>query len=334
MDPQILERCQQELQRFRQSPLSSFSSYFLWWPVELFVYVLFQGAQKENLTEQILAGATIPGNFRLNTRALLRHVFPGLFDEASGNWVGTFAVRAGNGQELPPLYFMFEATVFGRLVVERLGLLISQNLRLPIPQMVEAFMPFTLYMCLPSSTWTRCMRRLARLGRLQVFQEDVPWTSGMINFTFSLRSSLLFLLYNFTFAFEVNQEYLRENFVAFAVRVKFSTFMNLVQMGTFNLWNRRYRDFLMRIHHLDLYEPKEIASLVTFSSDVPLGWMNDRYAHFVGENKPLQWMGHVPVPTWSLRPQEERNLPLEEPVSNFLMLDLAAQLHRQLRGGM
>ena len=220
MDPRLVQRFQEEHAKFRQSPMSSFSSYFLRWPVDFFLFVLFQGGQKEHLTDEVLAAATFPNTVRLDVLRLLRTLAPGLYDDRSGTWVGTFAARAGNGQELPPLYFMFEALTFQRMVAERLGLLLAQTWNLRTAQPVD-FLPFTLHVCLPQATWSNCAQRLARFRRLQIFPGDVPWTSDMINFAFSLRSALHFLLFNFTFNWESNEPLLQQTFVVIAIKIRF-----------------------------------------------------------------------------------------------------------------
>ena len=322
MDPRLLQRFQEELLKFKQNPLSSFSSYFLWWPVDFFIFVLFQGGQKENLTEEVLAAATFPNSVRLDVVRLLRTLTPGLYDEGSGTWIGTFAARGGP----PSLYFMFEALVFPRLIAERLGRVLSQSWGMQLTA-AEDFLPFTLYMALPQSTWSTCMQRLARFRRLQFFPSDVPWTSQMINFAFSLRSALLFLLFNFTFDWDRNEPLLQQTFVVFAIRIRFPTFMHCVRSESYNIWNRRYRDFLMRVNLLDLGDSAEIASLVIFSGTYPMAWINAQYNNFVGEGKPVTWVSHVPVATSFLRAQEQ-NLPREQPIPNFLLLDLVTQVNR------
>ena len=88
----------------------------------------------------------------------------------------------------------------------------------------------------------------------------------------------------------------------------------------------------MRVNQLDLDDPAEIASLVTFSGTFPLAWINAQYNAFVGDGKPLKWVGHVPVATSFLRAQEH-NLPREEQIPNFMLLDLVSQLNRLGRSG-
>ena len=89
----------------------------------------------------------------------------------------------------------------------------------------------------------------------------------------------------------------------------------------------------MRVNQLDLDDPAEISSLVIFTDTFPLSWVNAQYNNFVEEGSPLVWVGHVPVAISFLRTQEQ-NLPREEQIPNFMLMDLVSQINRLGRSGM
>ena len=132
------------------------------------IFALLQGAQKEQLTDELLAAATFPNAMHLDVLKLLRALVPRLYDESSIIWAGTFAVRAGNGQELLPLFFMFE-----RMVAERLGLLLTQSwkLRLVLP---TDLMPFALRTCFRSPLGQLACRDLQGLDDFKLFLVMFP----------------------------------------------------------------------------------------------------------------------------------------------------------------
>ena len=149
--------------------------------------ILWSGYQKEHLDYSMLLrlsqeDGTLP-------QGLLSVFFPGMF----------------RGQVLSGLYFAYEAHLYcrstfrheGRAFCQRLGVELGRFLIDPPMDLI----PFTFYICFPTTTWDLIVSRFQTSGVLQILAGDVPWTCDsegypLINFSFSPRSALYFLLMN------------------------------------------------------------------------------------------------------------------------------------------
>ena len=158
-----------------------------------FTFTPFQGAQKENSTDDILAAATFPNRVGLDVLRLLRASVPGLYDKVQVLGSELLQCELEICQTLPRPFFMFEALTYQRVVAERLGLLLSQSWNLP------NYRRYAVYIVhVPSAIHLAKLRvEICVVQRFSDLTGDVPWTSEMISFAFSLQSAMLFLQNNF-----------------------------------------------------------------------------------------------------------------------------------------
>ena len=254
--------------------------------------ILFSGLQKERLTiRQLLLIPRDPRTNFLLVVPLLFVLFPGLYHPGSRQYPGLYHSVHG-----PPLYFTFELQWITSLAIEMLGV------HLFSPQEIN-FMPWTCYIVLPRSTWARLMQRLVTQRVLVITPADLVWTSGMLNVGFSLRSTLLFTIFNFQFH-PGRAEY-QESFVALGFSISGQTFGAMMSSGG-NIWNRRYRDYFIKLPLLQLFHPAEIATLVSFTCTnqaLTFARLGEMYHNFIQAETHL-WLGHIPLHKAWLRPGE------------------------------
>ncbi|CAE7439381.1 RE2 [Symbiodinium natans] len=277
---------------FVQDTYASFSTFSNFWRHEVFMSILFSGLQKERLTiRQLLLIPRDPRTNFLLVVPLLFVLFPGLYHPGSRQYPGLYHSVHG-----PPLYFTFELQWITSLAIEMLGV------HLFSPQEIN-FMPWTCYIVLPRSTWARLMQRLVTQRVLVITPADLVWTSGMLNVGFSLRSTLLFTIFNFQFH-PGRAEY-QESFVALGFSISGQTFGAMMSSGG-NIWNRRYRDYFIKLPLLQLFHPAEIATLVSFTCTnqaLTFARLGEMYHNFIQAETHL-WLGHIPLHKAWLRPGE------------------------------
>ena len=177
--PEDLGRAQ-AFHAFSSNDALNFSCWYQVWQVNFFVAVLWSGIQKEHLELALLLKLsreddTLP-------LGLLSIYFPGMF----------------RGRILSGLYFPYEAILYCRPTFHHCGrAFMGQLVTNPPVDLV----PFTFYICLPTTIWDFIVSRFQTSGVLQILAGDVPWTCEndghpLISFSFSASSSIYFLHMN------------------------------------------------------------------------------------------------------------------------------------------
>ena len=221
--------------------------------------ILWSGYQKEHLDCAMLLqlsqeDGTLP-------QGLLSVFFSGMF----------------RGRVLSGLYFAYEAHLYcrstfrheGRAFCHRLGVELGRLLIDPPRDLI----PFTLYICFPTTTWDLIVSRFQTSGLLQIFSGDVPWTFDsegypLINFSFSPRSALYFLLMNLWYHSSRGTNFTSgvANFCIVSLRLRMKHFATIFRGGS-NFWNRRYLDFLLTVPStLAINDPVELSTIHTLRS--------------------------------------------------------------------
>ena len=162
-------------------------------------------------------------------------------------------------------HFHHEGRVFCRRLNVELGrLLIDQPMDL---------VPFTFYICFPTTTWELIVSRFQSSGVLQILSDDIPWTCDsvghpLINFWLSPRSAIYFLLMNLWYHASRGTNFTSgvSNFCVVALRVRMKHFATILRGGS-NFWNGRYLDFLLKFPStLSIVDPVELRTIHTLRS--------------------------------------------------------------------
>ena len=172
---------------------------------------------------------------------LLSLYFPGMF----------------RGRILSGLYFPYEASLYCRSTFHHCGRAFCRRVNFDMDQLVMNppvdLVPFTFYICLPTTTWDFIVSRFQTSGVLQILAGDVPWTCDndghpLISFSFSASSSIYFLLMNLWYHATRGTNFTSgvSNFCVVALRFRMKHFATMFRSGS-NFWNRRYLDFLLKI---------------------------------------------------------------------------------------
>ena len=172
-------RSAQAFHTFSSNDALNFSCWYQVWHGELFHGCTLSGYQKEHLEYALLLQLSRDDDSL--PQGLLSVYFPGMF----------------RGRVFSGRYFAYEANLYcrstfhheGRAFCRRLGVELG---RLLIEQPMD-LVPFTVYICFPTTTWGLIVSRFQSPGVLGIFSGDVPWTCDseghpLINFPFSARS--------------------------------------------------------------------------------------------------------------------------------------------------
>ena len=189
---------------------------------------------------------------------------------------------------------------YGRAFCRRLNFDIGQLVFSPPVDLV----PFTLYICFRTATWDLIVSRFQTSGVLSILAGDVPWTCDsdahpLVNFSFSARSSIYFLLINLWYHAARGTNFTSgvSNFCVVACRVRMRHFATIFRAGS-TLRNRRYLGFLLMVPStLSITDPVELNTIHALRSrqDVNLWDMMNFLNQQVGPEKNCEWVGHTLV---------------------------------------
>ena len=277
----------QQFLTFSRNDALNFSVWLQVWNVDLFMAILWSGYQKEHLDYAMLLrlsqeDGTLP-------QGLLTVFSPGMF----------------RGRVLSGLYFAYEAHLYcrstfrheGRAFCQQLGVELGRFLIDPPMDLI----PFTFYICFPTTTWDLIVSRFQTSGVLQILAGDVPWTCDsegypLINFSFSPRSALYFLLMNLWYHASRGTNFTSgvANFCIVSLRLRMKHFATIFRGGS-NFWNRRYLDFLLKVPStLAINDVVELSTIHTLRSPPDVNLWD--VMHFLNlqtsPGRDFQWMGH------------------------------------------
>ena len=277
----------QQFLTFSRNDALKFSVWLQVWNVDLFMAILWSGYQKEHLDYSMLLrlsqeDGTLP-------QGLLSVFFPGMF----------------RGRVLSGLYFAYEAHLYcrstfrheGRAFCQRLGVQLGRFLIDPPMDLI----PFTFYICFPTTTWDLIVSRFQTSGVLQILAGDVPWTCDsegyrLINFSFSPRSALYFLLMNLWYHASRGTNFTSgvANSCIVSLRLRMKHFATIFRGGS-NCWNRRYLDFLLKVPStLAINDSVELSTIHTLRSPPDVNLWD--VMHFLNlqtsPGRDFQWIGH------------------------------------------
>ena len=139
---------------FSSNDALNFSCWYQVWQVNFFTAVLWSGYQKEHLEYALLLQLSRDDDSL--PQGLLSFYFPGLF----------------RGRVLSGLYFTYEAHLYCRSTFHHEGRAFCRRLNLELGRLLidqpMDLVPFTFYICFPTTIWDLIVPRFQSFGVLQI----------------------------------------------------------------------------------------------------------------------------------------------------------------------
>ena len=202
-------------------------------------------------------------------------------------------------------YFAYEAHLYCRSTFRHEGRAFCRRLNVELGRLLidppMDLVPFTFYICFPTTTWDLIVSMLQSSGVLQILAGNFPWTCDseghpLVNFSFAPRSAIYFLLMKLWYHASrgTNSTSGVSNFCAVALRVRMKHFATIFR-GESNFWNRRYLDFLLRVPStLSIVDPVELSTIHTLRSPPDVNLWD--LMHFLNlqsaPGRDFQWVGY------------------------------------------
>ena len=147
-----------------------------------------------------------------------------------------------------------EANLFNRSRPVHFGKSLLMQTQVNLQEMMlqppRDLLPITPWIALPETTWVTLCQTFTQTG---ILFADVPRTSDaeshpLLNFLFSPRSALLFLLLNLHFHSIKGRDFVdgMAHFVILGLRLRFRHFLEVFRHGG-KFWNRQYEHFLVKL---------------------------------------------------------------------------------------